>query len=118
LNQKRTKKSPSKRRRGKGKPNPLSSENKGKLEISQRKPNPNWSDADLERYLKAVTNSISKASAQEDGSVDITEVWVNSSLPLDLVLEAINHPDITLPDHVKSLKLYGKEIWKKAKEAL
>lgn len=118
MTQKKTKKSSSRRRHSKGRRNPKTAENKGKLEISKRKTHPGWLSEDEERYIKAVSNTISKVPVREDGSVDMTEVWVNSSLPLDLVIEAMNHPEMNLPDQVKSLKLYGKEIWARVKEVL
>jgi|YelNatPaOPRAMG01_1025707.scaffolds.fasta_scaffold05977_9 hypothetical protein len=67
---------------------------------------------DLEKYTQAVNSAISKAYLRADDSIEISDIWIITSLPMDLIMECLNSPDVKLPSNVSKLVLNKKVILK------
>jgi len=72
------------------------------------------------RYKRAVEAAISRLPVK-NGVVDIDSIWVETSLPYDLIQEILSRGDLVLPENVerinmKSLIQTGGSSGKKAKK--
>lgn len=72
----------------------------------------NSNEMDLEKYVMAVQTAIEKAPLRADNSVDISDIWVITSLPIDLIMECLKKPQIQLSPKVSKVTFNKKTILK------
>ncbi|AEX86278.1 hypothetical protein XO10_09375 [Marinitoga sp. 1135] len=76
-----------------------------------------YKEEDLRIFLKAVESSIIKAPVKNEGRVLISDLWVISSLPKDLIIEVIEtyKEELTVPEDIKEIfdDRANKILWKK-----
>ncbi|HOO33864.1 MAG TPA: hypothetical protein PK466_11425 [Thermotogota bacterium] len=48
-----------------------------------------WTIDEIDRYITAVKGAFEKIPEREDHKIDLRDIWINSSLPADLILEII-----------------------------
>ncbi|MFW6262574.1 MAG: hypothetical protein ACOC34_00935 [Thermotogota bacterium] len=70
-----------------------------------------WTIETIDRYVLAVRKAFEKIPETEKGEIDLREIWVNSSLPADLILKIINEHGEKLGITKNSLYLDGKMIY-------
>ncbi len=58
----------------------------------------------ISRYKRAVEAAISRLPVK-NGVVDIDSIWVETSLPYDLLQEILSRPDIVLPENVERIHM-------------
>lgn len=58
----------------------------------------------LLRYKHAVERVIPRLPAK-NGVVDIDSIWVETSIPYDLLQAILTRPDLTLPEHVERINI-------------
>lgn len=68
-------------------------------------------EIDFEKYRKAVEKVIQRFADRGWEEIKIEEVWFETSLPVDLIIEVINQ-GISIPSEVKLITHGGKTIWK------
>jgi hypothetical protein len=56
------------------------------------------------RYKQAVEKAIARLPAK-NGVVDIDSIWVETSLPYDLLQEILTRDDLVLPEHVERINI-------------
>ncbi|HCF38767.1 MAG TPA: hypothetical protein DER56_06905 [Thermosipho africanus] len=71
----------------------------------------NW-----ERYEKALSKVLQNFANRGYEEVTIEELWVETSLPKDLLLELIKERNIVFPEEIKEIKYKNDTIWSSNKE--
>lgn len=71
----------------------------------------NW-----ERYEKALSKVLQNFANKGYEKVTIEELWVETSLPKDLLLELIKERNIVFPEEIKEIKYKNDIIWSSDKE--
>ncbi|EKF49375.1 hypothetical protein H17ap60334_06399 [Thermosipho africanus H17ap60334] len=71
----------------------------------------NW-----ERYEKALSKVLQNFANRGYEKVTIEELWVETSLPKDLLLELIKERNIVFPEEIKEIKYKNDIIWSSDKE--
>ncbi len=66
----------------------------------------------MEKYVKAIQSAIEQAPIKKGGSVDVSDLWVITSLPMDLIIECFKSFDIKIPSNIRSITNKGKVIAK------
>jgi hypothetical protein len=69
-----------------------------------------WTIEEAERYVTAVKRAFEKIPESEDKKVDLRDIWINSSLPGDLILEVIKENYEMIGIEKENLMLDGKKI--------
>ncbi len=67
---------------------------------------------DYERYNVALNKVLQKAPVRKDGYIHLSDIWIISSLPKDLLLELIRVGNVRLPSAAKGIKNRKKVIFK------
>jgi len=67
---------------------------------------------DLERYKKAVEKVIQRFADRGWEEIKIEEIWFETSLPVDIILEAFN-AGVNIPSEVKTVTHKGNVIWQR-----
>ncbi|HPE68056.1 MAG TPA: hypothetical protein PLF96_01905 [Thermotogota bacterium] len=83
------------------------------FEVGKAVETQNWLQDDFDRYYRAVCAAVKKAPISEEGILKMSEVWVNTSLPLDLIVEVIQSKGLEEEIPVKKVLLEGKTIWER-----
>ena len=66
----------------------------------------------LEKYVNAVKTAIEEAPLRNGDVVDVTDLWVITSLPIDLIIECVKFQEFEIPSHIKRITSRGKVIAK------
>ncbi|WP_082868378.1 hypothetical protein [Fervidobacterium ngatamarikiense] len=74
-------------------------------------------EMDFEKYKKAVEKVIQRFADRGWEEIRVEEIWFETSLPIDLILEVINQ-GILIPSEVNSITHGGKVIWKKEEQEI
>jgi len=72
-----------------------------------------WVIEDLAKYKKAVLAAIDKVPETESKTLDFQEIWFNSSLPPDLILEIIKEDGLEKYDNIDKIVLNGECVWRR-----
>jgi CxxC motif-containing protein len=62
---------------------------------------------DKDRYKQAIEKVLEEVPV-EDGAIDVDSIWVETSLPKDLIIEILRETDLKLPKNVKKIVLKRK----------
>ncbi len=66
----------------------------------------------LEKYVNAIKTAIEEAPLRKDDSVYISDLWVITSLPIDLIIECVKSKELEIPSRVKRVTNRGKVVVK------
>lgn len=128
-NRKNNNQKPAKRRPSKGpkqtqkKPTPAKKPEKAVSQKNKETKNPEvdfiskatleeeWTIENIERYILAVRKAFEKIPETEKNEIDLREIWVNSSLPADLILKIIIDNGERLGITKNTLYLDGKVVY-------
>ncbi|MGQ9855243.1 MAG: hypothetical protein ACUVQF_00710 [Fervidobacterium sp.] len=72
-------------------------------------------EMDFEKYKKAIEKVIQRFSDRGWEEIRVEEIWFETSLPMDLILQVINM-GVTIPSDVKSITHGGKILWKREEQ--
>ncbi len=70
-----------------------------------------WTIENIERYVLAVRKAFEKIPETEKGEIDLREIWLNSSLPADLILKIISDHGEKVGIKKNSVYLDGKIMY-------
>ncbi len=70
------------------------------------------SNEEIKKYIQAIESAIAKAHLRADDSVEISDIWVITSLPIDLIMECLKSPHLILPSNVSKITSDKKTILK------
>ena len=70
---------------------------------------------DMERFVKAVEKALIKIAERDLKEIDISEIWVETSLPKDFILEILKKENLKVPDRISVIKDREEVIWKRSK---
>ncbi|WP_129409573.1 hypothetical protein [Marinitoga lauensis] len=64
-----------------------------------------YKEEDLSIFLKAIESSIIKAPVKNDKRILLSDLWVISSLPKDLIIEVLKKysEDLTVPEDINEI---------------
>ncbi|MEJ5228805.1 MAG: hypothetical protein WHT65_02285 [Pseudothermotoga sp.] len=66
-----------------------------------------------ERYAKAIEKVIGTIVQRERYDVDISEIWIETSIPQDLIVEILEKFPLQLPETLHSITLGERTVWKR-----
>ncbi len=66
----------------------------------------------IEKYVNAIKTAIEEAPVRNGDVVDVTDLWVITSLPLDLIIECVKSQEFEIPSHIKRVTNRGKIVVK------
>ncbi|HEU24514.1 MAG: hypothetical protein C0176_02840 [Mesoaciditoga sp.] len=64
---------------------------------------------DFEKYVQAVKSAVEKAPLRSEDSVEVSDIWVITSLPVDLILECLKREEMKLPPTVSKV-VFNKRV--------
>ncbi|ANQ54468.1 MULTISPECIES: hypothetical protein [unclassified Thermosipho (in: thermotogales)] len=64
-----------------------------------------------ERYEKALSKVLSNFANSGIETVTVEEIWVETSLPIDLILEILERNKLNYPEEIKEIKYKNEIIW-------
>lgn len=67
----------------------------------------------FERYIKAIEKVLNNMVEKERVNVDISELWIDTSIPEDLIVEIIKNYQLEYPEALESITYDGKTLWKR-----
>jgi hypothetical protein len=70
------------------------------------------SNEDMEKYIKAIESSLFKVPIREEGSIYLSDIWLVTSLPRDLIIEVLKNYHVEMPENVKII-VDGKKVIKR-----
>ncbi|WP_448522883.1 hypothetical protein [Pseudothermotoga sp.] len=66
---------------------------------------------DLEKYARAIEKSLTQMVLREMNSVDVSEIWIDTSIPIDLIVEILKTHQLKIPEELQAITNAGKTIW-------
>jgi len=76
-----------------------------------------YKEEDLSIFLKAIESSIIKAPVKNNNRILLSDLWVISSLPMDLIIEVLTKykDELTVPEDIEEIydDKHNEIIWKK-----
>jgi len=66
---------------------------------------------DVEKYVRAIEKSLTQMVLREMSSVDVSEIWIDTSIPVDLIVEILKTHQLKIPEELHSITNAGKIIW-------
>lgn len=66
---------------------------------------------DLEKYVRAIEKSLTQMVLREMNSVDVSEIWIDTSIPMDLIVEILKTRQLKIPEELQAITNAGKTIW-------
>jgi len=66
---------------------------------------------DLEKYVRAIEKSLTQMVLREMNSVDVSEIWIDTSIPMDLIVEILKTRQLKIPEELQAITNVGKTIW-------
>ncbi len=66
----------------------------------------------MEKYVKAVQSAVRQAPIKKGESVDVSDLWVITSLPKDLIIECLKSFDVKIPSNIHSITNRGRIVVK------
>jgi hypothetical protein len=66
---------------------------------------------DLEKYVRAIEKSLTQMVLREMNSVDVSEIWIDTSIPVDLIVEILKTRQLKIPEELQAITNVGKTIW-------
>jgi hypothetical protein len=66
---------------------------------------------DLEKYVRAIEKSLTQMVLREMNSVDVSEIWIDTSIPVDLIVEILKTRQLKIPEELQAITNAGKTIW-------
>lgn len=66
---------------------------------------------DLEKYVRAIEKSLMQMVLREMTSVDVSEIWLDTSIPVDLIVEIFESGQIKVPQELQVITDGKKTIW-------
>jgi len=73
-------------------------------------------EIDYERYKVALNKILQKAPIRKDGYVHVSDMWIISSLPKDLLLEMIRKGNVKLSSTAKGIKDKNRVIFRNSRQ--
>ncbi len=64
---------------------------------------------EISKYLRALEKAVEEAPLRREDTVEISDLWIITSLPTDLIVECVKNEEFVLPSYVKKV-MYGKRV--------
>ena len=65
---------------------------------------------DVEKYVRAIEKSLTQMVLREMSSVDVSEIWIDTSIPVDLIVEILKTQQLKIPQELQAITNAGKVI--------
>lgn len=69
---------------------------------------------DKEKYLRGVERALLEIAKRELKEVDISEIWIETALPKDLIRELLADPSLNVPATIETIKDGREILWKRS----
>ena len=67
----------------------------------------------MENFVKAIRNILMRFREREMKIVDIDEIWIESSIPEDLIIEIIRKGEVEIPEEIDEIRKGKNVIWRR-----
>ncbi|MCD6450437.1 MAG: hypothetical protein J7L34_08030 [Thermotogaceae bacterium] len=67
----------------------------------------------MERFAKAIENILRRFEEKGYDVVDVYDIWIESSIPMDLIEEVIGKDMVNIPPSIEEIKVRGKNFWRR-----
>ena len=67
----------------------------------------------MERFAKAVENVLKRFEEKGFEVVDVYDIWIETSIPMDLIEEVIEKHLVEVPSSIREVKIKGKNFWRR-----
>ena len=67
----------------------------------------------MDRFAKAIRNVLVRFADRGMESVEIQEIWIESSIPQDLIEELIRGGKVEIPEGIKEIKKGKSVVWRR-----
>ncbi|RKX38571.1 MAG: hypothetical protein DRP20_02735 [Thermotogae bacterium] len=65
------------------------------------------------RYIVALEKAMMKLIERGFNVIDVDELWLETSIPIDLIVEIVKKRQIKFPENLQVLRLQKQILWKK-----
>ena len=70
----------------------------------------------MENFSKALSNILKRYRERGMEIVDIREMWIDTSIPEDLMVELLKKGDVEVPEGILEIRRDSHVVWKGRKE--
>ncbi len=70
----------------------------------------------MESFSKAISNVLKRYSERGINVIDIKEIWIDTSIPEDLMLELLKKNEVEVPDGILEIRKDSRVVWKRRKK--
>ena len=70
----------------------------------------------VERFAKALSKLLRRFVESGRNSVDLFELWIESSIPMDLMEELVRKGEVDFPEELQQISVKGRVIWRRERE--
>ncbi|PLV57672.1 hypothetical protein [Thermotoga sp. SG1] len=69
---------------------------------------------DKEKYIKGIEKALQRIAVRDLKDVDISEIWIETALPRDLIREILKEESLNIPPGIESIRDGREILWKKS----
>ena len=67
----------------------------------------------LENFAKAIRNVLMRFKDREMNVVEIDEIWIETSIPKDFIIELIKKGEVEVPEGIDEIRKGKSVIWRR-----
>ncbi|PLV58668.1 hypothetical protein [Thermotoga sp. KOL6] len=69
---------------------------------------------DKEKYVKGIEKALQRIAARDLKDIDVSEIWIETALPKDLILEILKESNLNVPPGIEIIKDGREILWKRS----
>ena len=69
----------------------------------------------MENFAKAIRNVLMRFREREMNVVEIDEIWIETSIPKDFIIELIKKGEVEVPEGIDEIRKGKSVIWRREK---
>ena len=67
----------------------------------------------MENFAKAIRNVLMRFKDREMNVVEIDEIWIETSIPKDFIIELIKNGEVEVPEGIDEIRKGKSVIWRR-----
>ncbi len=71
----------------------------------------------MDSFSKALSNVLKRYQDRGIEVIDIKDIWIDTSIPEDLMVELLRSGKVEVPDGIMEIKKGSHAVWRRRKEA-
>ncbi len=69
----------------------------------------------MNNFSKAVSNVLKRYAERGVDTIDVKEIWIDTSLPEDFLIEMIRKGEVEIPEEIVEIKRGSHAVWRRKK---